>query len=79
MRGKLLADGRVVALDPGGLPDDPASVLAAARGADADTNWLDGDDYQVMRFAPPVLKNGQGLPHIRLDRALEFLIGDRLT
>lgn len=79
VRGKLLDDGREVALDPGGLPDDPASVLAAARGADATASWLDGDNYQVMRFAPPVLKNGEGLPHIRLDRALEFLIGDRLT
>ena len=48
-------------------------------GADAAAQWLDGDDYQVMRFAPPVLKKGEGLPHIRLDRALEFLIGDRLT
>lgn len=79
VRGRLLDDGRVVALDPGGLPDDPASVLAAARGAGAEANWLDGDNYQVMRFAPPVLKTGEGLPHIRLDRALEFLIGDRLT
>ncbi len=79
VRGKLLEDGRVVALDPGGLPDDPASVLAAARGADSEASWLDGDNYQVMRFAPPVLKKGDGLPHIRLDRALEFLIGDRLT
>ncbi len=79
VRGKLLDDGRTVALDPGELPDDPASVLAASRGADPDAGWLDGDAYQVMRFAPPVLKSGEGLPHIRLDRALEFLIGDRLS
>ncbi len=33
-----------------------------------------------MRFAPaPMdLPPGHGLPHIRLDRAAEFLIGDRL-
>ena len=31
-------------------------------------------------FAPPRLRlaEGEGLPHIRLDRAAEFLIGDRL-
>ncbi|MEO1610767.1 MAG: YcjX family protein, partial [Pseudomonadota bacterium] len=39
---------------------------------------LDGD-FNVMQFAPPRLTQGEGLPHIRLDRALEFLIGDRLT
>jgi predicted YcjX-like family ATPase len=33
-----------------------------------------------MRFLPKLdgLMPGQGLPHIRLDKALEFLIGDRL-
>nr|MCU0911675.1 YcjX family protein [Paracoccaceae bacterium] len=33
-----------------------------------------------MAFAPArlSLKPGEGPPHIRLDRAAEFLIGDRL-
>jgi predicted YcjX-like family ATPase len=33
-----------------------------------------------MRFAPArlSLRPGEGPPHIRLDRAAEFLIGDRL-
>ena len=36
--------------------------------------------YRVTRFAPPrLLGAGGGLPHIRLDRAAEFLIGDRLA
>ena len=41
--------------------------------------WLDGD-YAVMRFAPRALslKPGEGPPHIRLDRAADFLVGDRL-
>ena len=80
VRGRL-TDGREVALDPGELPADPAPVIAAARaarGASGGAGWLDGD-YDVMAFAPPRLSAGQGLPHIRLDRALEFLIGDRLT
>ncbi|MEO0503814.1 MAG: YcjX family protein, partial [Pseudomonadota bacterium] len=34
----------------------------------------------VMRFAPAdmTLKPGDGPPHIRLDQAAQFLIGDRL-
>ena len=33
-----------------------------------------------MRFAPATLslRPGMGPPHIRLDRAAQFLIGDRL-
>jgi len=60
------------------LPEDPSRLLAPAReGAE---RWLQGD-YGVMHFAPPVLNRtpGQGLPHIRLDAAAEFLIGDRLV
>jgi hypothetical protein len=76
VRGRLL-DGRHVALYPGELPADPAQLLAPARqGA---TAWL-GEDYALMAFAPaPVsLRPGEGPPHIRLDRAAEFLIGDKL-
>ena len=41
-----------------------------------------GTDFRFLRFRPPRLategENGAALPHIRLDRALQFLIGDRL-
>ncbi|WP_058333828.1 YcjX family protein [Phaeobacter sp. CECT 5382] len=77
VRGRLLSTGRQAAFYPGALPDDPAQLLAPARqGA---THWLEGD-YQAMQFAPAELqlKPGDGPPHIRLDRAAEFLIGDRL-
>lgn len=81
VRGTLLnpdgSRGRQAAFYPGELPGDPQRLLAPARdGADA---WLD-DDYQVMNFAPADLrlKPGEGPPHIRLDKAAQFLIGDRL-
>ena len=77
VRGTLSDSGKVAAFYPGELPQDPAHLLGPARdGAD---NWLDAD-YQVMSFAPAslTLKPGDGPPHIRLDRAAEFLIGDRL-
>jgi uncharacterized protein len=77
VRGILADTGKRAAFYPGELPQDPARLLGPARdGAD---NWL-GAEYQVMRFAPAPLelKPGDGPPHIRLDRAAEFLIGDRL-
>ncbi len=77
VRGRLLETGRQAAFYPGELPEDPARLLTPARqGAE---RWLDGD-YSVMKFAPAPLnlRPGDGPPHIRLDRAAEFLIGDRL-
>ncbi len=81
VRGRLLSTGREAALDPGELPRDPAPVLAAARAAAAGeaTNGWNGGGFRVMPFAPPLRTRGEGLPHVRLDRALEFLIGDRLA
>ncbi|MGQ0567392.1 MAG: YcjX family protein [Gemmobacter sp.] len=76
VRGTL-SDGRQAALYPGALPEDPARLLVPAR--DGAAKWLDGD-YGLMTFAPPrlTLRPGEGPPHIRLDRAAEFLLGDRL-
>jgi predicted YcjX-like family ATPase len=77
VRGRLIDTGQEAALFPGDLPDDPAAILAPARHGSA--GWGDAA-YRVTRFAPPRLSlaPGDGLPHIRLDRAAEFLIGDRL-
>ncbi|ETX27964.1 YcjX family protein [Roseivivax isoporae] len=77
VRGTLLDTGRSAAFYPGELPEDPARLLSPAReGAE---RWLDGE-YGIMSFAPAplTLKPGEGPPHIRLDRAAQFLIGDRL-
>jgi predicted YcjX-like family ATPase len=77
VRGTLLDTGKQAALHPGDLPADPAALLAPAKqGAE---RWLDGD-FGVMRFAPAPLslRTGDGPPHIRLDRAAEFLLGDKL-
>jgi predicted YcjX-like family ATPase len=63
------------AIFPGDLPDKPGKVFEKA----ADLTPL-----RFVRFRPPkVEKTAEGvtlsLPHIRLDRALQFLIGDRLA
>jgi hypothetical protein len=48
----------------------------AGEGAEAGPDGA----YKAMRFAPAPLdlRRGEGPPHIRLDRAAQFLIGDRL-
>ncbi len=77
VRGTLLSSGRQAAFYAGELPSDPAKLLAPARAGAQE--WLDAD-YQIMEFAPSVLelRPGDGPPHIRLDRAAEFLLGDKL-
>ncbi|MDG1340589.1 MAG: YcjX family protein [Paracoccaceae bacterium] len=76
VRGTL-TNGKRAAFYPGALPTDPSKLLGPAR-AGAET-WLDAD-YEVMTFAPAKidLKPGEGPPHIRLDKAAQFLIGDLL-
>jgi predicted YcjX-like family ATPase len=76
VRGTLL-DGRQAAFYAGDLPSDPSRILQPAR--DGAETWLDAD-YQSMAFAPAALqlKPGEGPPHIRLDQAANFLIGDKL-
>ncbi len=76
VRGKL-EDGRVAAFHAGDLPENPAAILTPAR--EGAHQWLDGD-FAAMRFLPlsEGIRPGQGLPHIRLDKALDFLIGDLL-
>jgi predicted YcjX-like family ATPase len=88
------ADGEVfdgnteVATFPGELPDDPQALFEGENafrglaGGHGDGAHGDGTDFRFLRFRPPRLvqegENGAALPHIRLDRAMQFLIGDRL-
>ncbi|MEX5729679.1 putative YcjX-like family ATPase [Rhodovulum iodosum] len=77
VRGTLLETGRQAALYPGELPEDPAVLLEDVQ-QNAE-RWLEAD-YNIMHFAPArlTLRPGEGPPHIRLDKAAEFLFGDRL-
>jgi predicted YcjX-like family ATPase len=78
LNGQRFDGSEEVALFPGELPDlsrlKEEGMLPALAGA----------DLRFMRFRPPPLqKAGFGavnvLPHIRLDRAMQFLFGDKLT
>jgi uncharacterized protein len=72
-----------VATFPGDLPDDPEELFkgeSAFRGLSSAP--AEKSDFRFLRFRPPQLERDgadePALPHIRLDRALQFLIGDRL-
>lgn len=78
--GETLGDerfdgNREAALFPGDLPDDPDAALDGA---------LEGK-VRFLRFRPPLLRDTGvsaselSFPHIRLDRAINFLFGDKLT
>ncbi|MBB5755063.1 YcjX family protein [Prosthecomicrobium pneumaticum] len=74
-----------IALFPGDLPDDPDSFWQALESESQDGAAARPDPaLRFVRFRPPRLeRTAEGatlsLPHIRLDRALQFLIGDRLA
>ena len=66
------------AIFPGELPADPAALFSGPPPAE-----IPDSDYRFLRFRPPIpARDAAGqllpLPHIRLDRALQFLLGDRL-
>ncbi len=60
---------------------DGATEMAFFPG-DLPVENVDGANFRSIRFRPPALEETEdgiaALPHIRLDRALQFLIGDRL-
>ncbi|MGB7287033.1 MAG: YcjX family protein [Salaquimonas sp.] len=76
--GKTFNGEDETAIFPGDLPEDPAPLF---------DNNLENDpevDLRFVRFRPPVAeRKGNSLevslPHIRLDRAMQFLMGDKLA
>lgn len=70
---------RKTAVFPGDLPENPEIFFHAL-----DSNAKGLPEINFVRFRPPALEdNPSGIkmtvPHIRLDRALQFLLGDRLA
>jgi predicted YcjX-like family ATPase len=76
--GKVFDGTREAVVFPGDLPEDPQDALAHP-GRD-----LAGAAATFIRFRPPRLAKVPGsaepapTPHIRLDRALDYLLGDWL-
>ncbi|MFK0688243.1 YcjX family protein [Mesorhizobium sp. IMUNJ 23033] len=75
-------DGKAeTAIFPGDLPEKADAVFDVSGSQQPDAN---GPAIRFVRFRPPKLeRTAEGvtlsLPHIRLDRALQFLIGDHLA
>src|SRR5882757_8127202 len=67
---------------PGDLPADPEELFNGAGFRGLSSTPADDSDFRFLRFRPPLLERDDSgapaLPHIRLDRALQFLIGDKL-
>ncbi|OYZ93900.1 MAG: amino acid regulated cytosolic protein [Xanthobacter sp. 17-67-6] len=77
--GGQIFDGETeIALFPGDLPADPGAFFEA--GGQGFRGLASGDaDFRFLRFRPPAgIGAGRPVPHIRLDRALQFLLADRL-
>ncbi|EBV6843662.1 YcjX family protein, partial [Salmonella enterica subsp. enterica serovar Hadar] len=67
LRGNRLSDGAPLTVYPGEVPSRlPGQAF-----------W-DSQGFQFEAFRPQVMDVDKPLPHIRLDAALEFLIGDKL-
>jgi len=82
--GEVFDGTTEVATFPGDLPANAEELFS---GADAFRGLAKASDektdFRFLRFRPPQIEsvaaaNDPALPHIRLDRALQFLIGDRL-
>ena len=74
--GQLYDGTREIAIFPGDLPVDPEQALAEGLSAPEPG----AEEMRFIRFRPPHPdESGAPLPHIRLDRAIDFLFGDKLS
>jgi predicted YcjX-like family ATPase len=74
--GDQVFDGAAeAAVFPGELPENPESLFEGDSLALSEAD----NALRFVRFRPPIYPKGAAAPHIRLDRALQFLIGDRLA
>lgn len=71
-QGQTFDGNTPILIFPGDLPDNSRQMIETGK---------DIPHIDIINFAPPAQDKGQTslLPHIRLDRALNMLIGDKLT
>ncbi|WP_117191235.1 YcjX family GTP-binding protein [Rhizobium terrae] len=79
INGERFDGDKKTAIFPGDLPDNPEALFQHLEA-----NSGDLPEINVVRFRPPLLEKSDGgmklsVPHIRLDRAMQFLLGDRLA
>ncbi len=88
--GETFDGASEIAMFPGDLPKDPQSLFkmpdfggSTGQGTAIDHRTADAG-LRFVRFRPPKLERSADglrlvLPHIRLDRAMQFLLGDKLA
>lgn len=79
--GETFDGNRKTAIFPGDLPEDPETLFQAVESHSQEPL---APTLNFVRFRPPEMGAPGGemklsIPHIRLDRALQYLIGDRLA
>ena len=79
INGEHFDGNRKTAIFPGDLPESPEAFFQQMEAASPVL-----PDINVVRFRPPEIEETGGgiklsIPHIRLDRAMQFLFGDRLA
>ncbi len=68
IKGQRAADDKVITVFPGSVPSEIPK----------DDYWQ-ANTFNFIEFSPRVpLRDHQALPHIRMDQALEFLLGDKM-
>ena len=74
LNGEIFDGKTEAAVFPGHLPEDPRQIFQGQG-----LGLSEGEtDMRFLRFRPPLIAPGTAFPHIRLDRAMEFLFGDKL-
>lgn len=86
MDGETIAGERFdglkkTAIFPGDLPENPEALFESIESGNRSVQL---PDVNVIRFRPPQIEETDdgitlSVPHIRLDRAMQFLFGDRLA
>jgi predicted YcjX-like family ATPase len=80
INGEVFDGLRNTAIFPGDLPENPQWLF---KTLDSTSDKTQLPDLNIVRFRPPQLDETGGvtlsIAHIRLDRAMQFLFGDRLA
>ncbi|MDT3686645.1 MAG: YcjX family protein [Pseudorhodoplanes sp.] len=82
--GKTFDGATETVIYPGELPATPDGFFEGKGNSfrGLASTGQDDADFRFLRFRPPLLETAENgapaLPHIRLDRTLQFLIGDKL-
>ena len=68
----------MLALGPEGVADLRFEIPQDVPPVTPDAHWWETQREGFDRFRPQPMRRERPMPHIRMDAALEFLLGDKL-